>query len=401
MLGRRDLPSFSLVFPNIYSTGSCFISGATSKMGIHFNFMLFLGFTLPVLVRTFTFTVDTQPSQCDLLSISWAGGQPPFRLIVVMPNFVNFNFSIPDQNFQSDVGRGTYRIPAFPVPQQTQIFFAMSDANGPVSGGTSSIMTVGASVSSQNCDTSLPANDFVWAYNGPPSVCENLIFNYTGPIAPLTIFALIPGGSDSFVLPFSPPDAPVFHWKAAIKAQTQVAFSMIDSQGRKGVTCPLRIVAPSNDTSCLSNAFPNSTSVSGYPGPTTSVSDDGSPNSPSAQRTALSTGGIIGIAIGGASFLGILVAGLVCRRTTKNKRYSPRLIPDADIISPFSVNSSENYTPSGDARLGRGRKLPAQLDVMGEVAAPTDPPPSYRDRRSGLIDSPYRPAISLVNSQRR
>lgn len=59
--------------------------------------------------------------------------------------------SIPDSNFQDN--EGSFNISALPIPNSTEIYFAMSDATGPVSGGTSRLMTVGDPLSGQHCNT--------------------------------------------------------------------------------------------------------------------------------------------------------------------------------------------------------------------------------------------------------
>ncbi|KAJ8095810.1 hypothetical protein PM082_022917 [Marasmius tenuissimus] len=158
--------------------------------------------------------------------------------------------SIPDSNFKDN--EGTFSIDALKIARGNQTFFMMSDTTGPVSGVTSSLMMVGESTSGQNCNTTEPAVDFFFSAGRSLIQCVNFPFtNYDVAIKPLTIFAHIPSGHDSFVLPFSPPDATAFRWKANITAQTEVAFSAIDSRGRIGGTDITRRVAPSGDSTCL------------------------------------------------------------------------------------------------------------------------------------------------------
>ncbi|KAF9264399.1 hypothetical protein L218DRAFT_863069 [Marasmius fiardii PR-910] len=65
----------------------------------------------------------------------------------------------------------------------------MSDATGPISGGTSSVMTVGASTNGISCNSTLPANDFFFTVDDPLTQCADFSFtNYTGAVTPLTIF---------------------------------------------------------------------------------------------------------------------------------------------------------------------------------------------------------------------
>ncbi|KAF9467371.1 hypothetical protein BDZ94DRAFT_1233148 [Collybia nuda] len=227
--------------------------------------------------------------------------------------------SIPDSSFQGN--NGSFTVSALPIPKNTQLYFAMSDATGAVSGGTSSLMTVGASLTGHSCNTTVPVNAFFFSADGILTQCGDFPFtHYQGAIKPLTIFAFIPNGSDSFVLPFSPPNSDQFNWKANISAQTQVTFSVIDSQGRNGGTDALRLVAPSNDKSCLLNTSSSSTSQSGNP---TSGSD---------HKGGLPTGAVVGIAIGGAIVVVILILLLWWLKKrpnpAKSRRGSINLVDD-------------------------------------------------------------------------
>ncbi|KAL0567764.1 hypothetical protein V5O48_014233 [Marasmius crinis-equi] len=285
----------------------------------------------------------------------------------------------------------------------------MSDATGPISGGTSDLMMVGDPTSGVTCDTTPLANDFDFTIDGTLTQCENFQFTqYDSAILPLTIFAFIPNGSDSFVIPFSPPQAESFTWKANVTAQTQVAISMIDSQDRSGGTESLRPVAGSSDKSCLlSNDTSGSTTAVG-PAPTgvgpapTGVS----PNSDSQNKTSLSTGVIAGIAVGG-TLVAILLAGLIwrfMRRRSKVGR-APSLVPAQYRINPFPVflapgagriNASASslqpdyegpFVPSSSG--SRTPTKPPNLIVhrdIEEAVRPIDLPPHYVDRRTPIPD---------------
>ncbi|KAK1233531.1 hypothetical protein PQX77_003342 [Marasmius sp. AFHP31] len=251
-------------------------------------------------------------------------GQTPFRLLVVTPGFAGLNISIDDSSFKDE--KGSFNIPSLGVAGSSDIFFSMSDASGPVSGGTSGRMTVGSPLEGQTYTVYI-VNDFVFTAKDELVQCSNFQFTlYEGAVKPLTIFAFIPGGPDSFVLPFSPADADSFTWKANISAQTEVAFWVIDSQNRRGGIDNLRTVGPSSDTSCLVPKVTSTiTSLSGT-GTRTSTSSKPGITQPSEEETdrtggkkELSTGEIIGIAIGVGVAIPALLALLWCWRRQRRK----------------------------------------------------------------------------------
>ncbi|KAJ8090746.1 hypothetical protein PM082_018312 [Marasmius tenuissimus] len=319
-------------------------------------------------VHAFTFSIDSQPTECGSLSVSWTGGQPPFRLLVVTPLFAGLNISIDDSSFKD--GKGSFNIPSFAVAGSSDIFFSMSDASGPVSGGTSGVMTVGSASAGQTCNTTLPANDFFFSASSELVQCSDFSFiRYEGAVKPLTIFAFIPGGSDSFVLPFSPIDADAFTWKANISAQTEVAFWTIDSQNRRGGIDKLRTVGSSSDTSCLvPKAASTSTSSSGSgTGTSTSTSSRPGITQPSEGETdrtgdkkGLSTGDVVAIAIGIGVALPALLGLLWYMR---RQRRSSQDVP----YPPYSP-SSPHKSPTSPY------PLPLQSPPMQYVAEPFNPP---------------------------
>ncbi|KAF9467370.1 hypothetical protein BDZ94DRAFT_1033684 [Collybia nuda] len=299
-------------------------------------YSLFLGCAaLFGIARSFSFTVGVQPSQCDPLSISWTGGQLPFRLIIVMPSLVNINVTIPDSNFKDN--RGSFELPALGVSRGTSLFFAMSDATGAMSGGTSDLMIVGESLTGQICNTTTPANDFFFTTPNTLTQCSAFAFtSYQGAIKPLTIFAFIPGGTDSFIVPFSPPDTDSFVWKANITAQTHVSFSVIDSQGRFGGSNSLHLVAPSNDYTCLLTTGGNSTSeLPNTPSPTSS-SNPSQTSNPGHKSSNLPVGAIVAFAIGGIVVVVILAALLWWLRKRRSKSNVHR--DTVDLADDFPSN---------------------------------------------------------------
>ncbi|EEC00036.1 hypothetical protein MPER_00119, partial [Moniliophthora perniciosa FA553] len=65
----------------------------------------------------------------------------------------------------------------------------MSDATGPLSGGTSDLLTVGDTQTGTSCNTTLPANDFFFSTDDTLEQCKPYPFTlYDGAILPLTIY---------------------------------------------------------------------------------------------------------------------------------------------------------------------------------------------------------------------
>ncbi|KAG7090037.1 hypothetical protein E1B28_011657 [Marasmius oreades] len=295
----------------------------------------------------------------------------------------------------------------------------MSDATGPMNGGTSTLMTVGDATSGQSCNTTTPGNDFFFSVESTLTQCGGFPFTlYDGARLPLNIFAWIPGGPGSFVLPFGPPTATSFNWKANISAQTQVAFSVIDSQGRRGGTDKIRIVAPSNDKSCLLSTSGDNGSQGdgskgggGGGGSGGGSNTGGSQNSDNKQSGGLPTGAIVGIAVGGAVAIAVLAALLwyLTRRNTKTDFFGPRR--DIDLAEDFARNpelsqpmlTRPQYTPEPfplvfvppdamnySVSSFRQEKHSMQQPVYGpRVAAPAlTPPPSSSHSSTYYAEGP-------------
>lgn len=63
------------------------------------------------------------------------------------------NISIPDSSFSGN--KGSFSTP-LEIPKNVRILLAMSDATGPIAGGTTDLMTVGEPRNSQNCNLTDP-----------------------------------------------------------------------------------------------------------------------------------------------------------------------------------------------------------------------------------------------------
>ncbi|ESK87002.1 hypothetical protein Moror_12002 [Moniliophthora roreri MCA 2997] len=356
--------------------------------------------------------------------------------------------SIPSDAFVDNEGSFTSQLP---VPKGTQIILSMSDATGPLSGGTSDLLTVGDTQTERICNTTLPTNDFFFTTAGALEQCKPYPFTlYTDAVLPLTIYGYVPNGFESFVL--NPPPEPSYTWIANLKAQTRVAFTVMDSQGRRGGTDVLNTVLPSKDSSCLSPGTDSSSSQSvltpaSITNPSSSPSSSSPPPSSSTTTTvensvSLSTGAIAGIAVGGAAICILIIAAIwyFCRRRstrnighTKSFPIHPFIYTDSSqpmSSKPFKTplhpphpltdaaqESGSSFTPTlttaaTGSNGGAGATQGGQSGFIihhdiDEVMPPMELPPQYSERRapiqgmsqysspasSGFLAPPYSPFI--------
>jgi hypothetical protein len=70
------------------------------------------------------------------------------------------NYSVPDSAFSN--GKGSFSVPQIPLKSGTPFMLIMSDATGFGSGGTTSVLTVGAPVANNNCNTTVVSPDFTF-----------------------------------------------------------------------------------------------------------------------------------------------------------------------------------------------------------------------------------------------
>ncbi|KAF8632584.1 hypothetical protein AX15_001791 [Amanita polypyramis BW_CC] len=254
-----------------------------------------------LVVYGFNFSVST-PGQCDPLSVSWSGGQPPFQLLVVPPGGIIRNISIPTPAFDYDGTKGTYTIQQLNLSQGAQLMLSMSDATGIFAGGTSALMTVGPSYTHQACNTSQQDNDFYFSLDSTLAQCSPYLFtHYEGAVLPITILVHIPEGQ-SFVMHPSPANS--FAWTANLTAGTPAAFSVYDAWGRIGGTSSIRVVQLTNDISCLSSV---------------------TPSNPSPQHNNTVKRLAVGISIGILGLLGLTsLIGFYCYRQSKQRESRSR-----------------------------------------------------------------------------
>ncbi|KAF8898817.1 hypothetical protein BD779DRAFT_1464899 [Infundibulicybe gibba] len=231
----------------------------------------------------FNFTT-TRPTQCDDLTVNWSGGKPPFRLIIVPPGDAVRNLSIPSSAYNGETGSFSTQLT---YVQNQKLILSMSDATGPLTGGTSDVLIVGPPVSGQNCNTTRATIDFFFSLDSDLVQCRPYPFTqYPNATLPITVLVLLPLGQ-SFVL--YPPPADTFVWTANLTTGTPVSFAVSDSQGRSGGSSSVRTVLGSNNSSCITNS-----------------SSGNAPNT--TNKHTLKTGAIIGAAIAGTAALAILTA---------------------------------------------------------------------------------------------
>ncbi|KAF5349899.1 hypothetical protein D9757_013613 [Collybiopsis confluens] len=320
------------------------------------SFVFYCSTLVPV-VQSFDFQVGT-PQQCDDFTVTWSGGSPPFTLTVVIPGGDNLDFNIPSNAFQNNQGSFSTQLP---VAKSTSILFAMSDASGALTGGTSKLLVVGDSSTGATCNTTLPANDFFFTVDSSPTECGSYHYTlYDAAILPVSIFFYVPGGHESFVI--TPISTTSFTWNTNLTAQTSFISTMVDSQNRRGGTDVLKTVASSNDQSCIIASNPSGTTSASSSSPTSTSTSTSSPTSTSS---SLGRGAIIGIAVGAVAILGLATVLAFCfiRRRKSNRQdhsdidllagepaglYAQRPTPSDLSGSPASSQPmlSNQYTPN-------------------------------------------------------
>ncbi|KAF9455099.1 hypothetical protein P691DRAFT_716315 [Macrolepiota fuliginosa MF-IS2] len=280
------------------------------------------------LVAAFSF-VAAPATECDSLSVSWSGGNGPFFLHLIPVFGTPRNISIPTNAFNN--GQGSYSVSQFPMPAGEQYLLSMSDAAGFGTGGTTNLMTVGASKGGK-CSTTDPGVDFSFQLNSALTQCRPYVFSgYSSAAQPVTIIGLIPSGNP--IVLHSPTGATQFSWTTNVQHGTSILFMMVDALGRQGGTSDVRTVATSDDTTCLNAQSPSSTSAlpaTTPAGTSKSHSATSTGSAPSATSSQPSSGGtsmgaIAGTVIGALLFLAIIITlGLFFLRKRKEARQAPK-----------------------------------------------------------------------------
>jgi len=268
-------------------------------------------------VRAFSVTFGT-PTQCDDFTVSWIGGEAPFEILLTPKFHPLYNISVPSSAFSN--GQGSYSISQLQIPSGEQFLLTMSDATGFGSGGTTTLLTVGAPIAGNNCNTN-GSQDFTFQL--PSQLKQCAVFNFTaydGAIQPITITGLIPGGTPVLLYP---PIGSNYSWIATVREGTSLLFFITDSQSRQGGVSDIETVQDSTDASCLVVGSASST----VSAPSQPTSGQSTPSS-----NAVNAGVIAGATVGSVAFLSLLVVlGICCRR---------KMIRSSDVV--FSKKGLEH-----------------------------------------------------------
>ncbi|KAF8905510.1 hypothetical protein CPB84DRAFT_1727048 [Gymnopilus junonius] len=359
-----------------------------------FAVVLFFCYRAP-LALAFSYTFGTL-SECDNVPLTWTGGTPPFQLLIVPVFGTPVNISIPSSAFSNGVGSYSFQLP---IANGSQMVFVMSDATGFNSGGTTEILTTQPS-KGVSCNTNTTVN-FSFQLNSALQQCRPYVFNgYTAAVQPVTINAVVPGGS---ALTLRPPTGPTsFTWNADVARGTSLIFFMIDAQGRQGGSSDVKMVGSSDDSTCLNANSP--TSTAGPPASSaTSLSTTPSASASSTSAPAhsgVSIAAVAGTVIGSLLFLAVVITlGLFFlrrRHDSRNqgnyRRQSRRLGPGIDpaydppanappptygsdpLASSSAHQYSGSYQPSESSyQSTEGYQLTPQIYPPRQAFPPPDP----------------------------
>ncbi|KAF9040546.1 hypothetical protein BJ165DRAFT_1490722 [Panaeolus papilionaceus] len=376
---------------------------------------LFVFIFLISLANAFTFSLGNNPSECDNTPISWIGGTPPFQLLLIPVFGTPRNISIPSSSFSD--GKGSYSLQV-PMKKDDTMLLTMSDATGFNTGGTTRVLTVGASKGGQ-CNTTDPGIDFAFQLNTALQQCRPFVFSgYNTAVQPVTITAIIPGGN-SFIL--NPPVGPTsFSWTTNVARGTSMIFFLTDATGRQGGSSDVRIVSTSDDASCINGNSPTTTagapsvSVSSRTASSTSSSTPTSSPTPSqpAPGGGVSIAAIAGTVIGSLLFLAVIITlGLfflkrkrddTWQSSNKNRRQSHRTEIDYD-QNPSTYNLPHNPSvPPGQHPYSYNSSAPpSQYPYSPNVGGPFDSNPFLDSPlpTSRYADSRYQDSQVDIQSQ--
>ncbi|KAF5355988.1 hypothetical protein D9756_004125 [Leucocoprinus leucothites] len=317
-------------------------------------------FWIPTLFRVFVFTflfirahgfdfVVSPPTQCGSQRFTWVGGTPPFYALILPPDGTMRNISIPTSAWNQTDRSGDFST-VLPLAQGKMVVFSMGDAIGETTGGVSEVMTVGApAAGTSSCNTTDPGPAFFFSVNSALLQCKNYPFSlFTGAVLPISVLVTVPH-SESFII-HPPNNNDPFNWQANLTAGTRVLFTMSDAQGRPGGTSSLTTVQSSDDSSCAhpppSSASPTRTPSPTGTAPATNTGGSGNNTGNNNHKGSNHTGLIIGVAVGGAVALIIVIALIYCFSKRKGGSF---VVPQKriDLTEPGPDSSSYLLPPGG------------------------------------------------------
>ncbi|EPQ58699.1 hypothetical protein GLOTRDRAFT_127189 [Gloeophyllum trabeum ATCC 11539] len=363
------------------------MDGSSSKLG-RMNIFLGVAVTLWIIFsapfcEAVTITYSP-PTECDIMNISWTGGQPPFVLNFITVYGAQSLQQLPSSAFTGSEGFYETRIP---YPSGTLLLFILQDATGFPDGGTSDVISVGANVDGTTCYPTADTPNFDFKTDSYIQQCQPFnFFGYNdGTSQPITIIGMIPGAQ---VFTLTPPmGSTSFEWTASLPGSTTVLFTMVDAAGHRGAVTQLMTVEETSNTACLSgpsavlsptptgkgigppcpsptSTRPSWTSSSPYTSTTPSASA-------SATHRSLTAGEIAGISVASAFgtllLLGCVVLPISRRLSRKRKAIDPPPPKPPKVMTVEKVDIGK--TEIGNVEDNRAEPNPDPVNRK------TDPPP--------------------------
>ncbi|KAK7048761.1 hypothetical protein R3P38DRAFT_3345796 [Favolaschia claudopus] len=234
--------------------------------------MAALALAIPAAVDSYTWNLNYNPTQCGNVSITVAGGSPPYQVLVVpygsspLPNNIEARKIQDEGPFQS--ANISFKIN---YPHNSQFVAVVSDSSGFASGGTSVGVLVITSGDASCFDASQNVKpQFVYSIvpDGVIAQCSptRLWWDPSAGVQGTPRFhGVIPGG-DSFEIPQGsitqvPEQGTGFSWTPPLRGMSTFLLVAGDNRGNGTGGSTLYIVGSgaNNDNSCLKSDSPTST----------------------------------------------------------------------------------------------------------------------------------------------
>ncbi|WVW79312.1 hypothetical protein I302_101279 [Kwoniella bestiolae CBS 10118] len=295
------------------------------------------------LVLGFSFNLqNTNPTQCSTANITWQGGQTPFSLTIIPAFDYPSTISIPDSNYDSSSGKGSY---AWTVnyPKDVQFVVMMSDGTGTGTGGVSPLYKVGAG--SGSCNDRSTETDFLFYLNETSLTQCNPVSIYwdNSAITPVSILGAIPGGQ-VFQLVSVNDKTNSLVWNTNVASNTQMIIAAFDSGPHgQGGSSALMTIGSSSDNTCINDQSPSSTTAGSPTATGTKTGNAGGVKTVTAITTqtslpkgaaGLSTGALVGIVVSAVLVVIALQGALLwfcCRRQIRSLIYHRREMKGSEI----------------------------------------------------------------------
>jgi len=232
---------------------------------------LILAATSPLVASAFTWSFKGgQPTQCGNVTISAAGGSPPYSVLIVPIGSTSLPGNIEARKIQSTTSNSPDITFKLNYPANTQFIAVLSDSTGFASGGTSVSVLVTESSDASCFDASKNVAP-TWVYSiVPDGVIQQCVStriwwdNSTVKGAP-KFRGVIPGGQ-SFEIPQNnitnvPEQGTGFSWVPPLRGGSTLLLVAGDDRGDgSGGSASVTVgPGPNNDGSCLKSDSPTST----------------------------------------------------------------------------------------------------------------------------------------------